>query len=128
QGASAPAFGTAERDGVLTAREHHIAALVSGGLTNRAIAEQLTVSEGTVRTHVEHILRKLGLQSRAEIQTEPFEVEPGIGLSTKPTDRSVSSTRMLQMSEDVISVTVRSSKGRHQPHVDASPIEPAAAG
>ncbi len=51
----------------LTAREREIAALVSGGLSNAAIARQLTVSERTVENHVSHILSKLGRSSRAGI-------------------------------------------------------------
>jgi DNA-binding NarL/FixJ family response regulator len=54
-------------DGILTPRELEIAWLVSYGLTNRAIAAELRISEGTVRAHVEHILGKLSLQSRAEV-------------------------------------------------------------
>ena len=53
----------------LTPREREVAELVSQGLTNRAIAQVLVISEGTVRAHVEHILSKLGLRSRTEIGT-----------------------------------------------------------
>ena len=52
---------------VLTPRELGVAELVAKGLTNRAIARTLVISEGTVRAHVEHILSKLGLRSRTEI-------------------------------------------------------------
>jgi DNA-binding NarL/FixJ family response regulator len=52
---------------VLTPRELEVADLVSRGMTNRAIAQTLVISEGTVRAHVEHILGKLGLRSRTEI-------------------------------------------------------------
>ena len=45
------------------------AALVAEGLTNRQIAERLCVSEGTARTHVERILRKLGVHSRVQVAT-----------------------------------------------------------
>ena len=51
----------------LTAREWEVARLVAEGLSNRCIAQQLIVSERTVDTHVSHILRKLGLSSRAQI-------------------------------------------------------------
>jgi two-component system nitrate/nitrite response regulator NarL len=38
-------------------------------MTNRQIAEQLVVSSGTVRIHVERILGKLGLTSRVQVAT-----------------------------------------------------------
>jgi DNA-binding CsgD family transcriptional regulator len=44
-----------------------VAALVARGLTNREIAAALTVAERTAGTHVEHILAKLGVRSRAQI-------------------------------------------------------------
>jgi non-specific serine/threonine protein kinase len=52
---------------ILTAREQDVAELVARGLTNRAIAQALVISEGTVRAHVEHILNKLGVRSRREV-------------------------------------------------------------
>jgi non-specific serine/threonine protein kinase len=51
----------------LTPRELDIARLLSWGLTNKQIAAELVVSPGTVRSHVEHILFKLDLHSRAQI-------------------------------------------------------------
>jgi predicted ATPase/DNA-binding NarL/FixJ family response regulator len=52
---------------VLTTREWQIAQLLTRGLTNRAIASALFISEGTVRAHVEHILSKLQARSRVEV-------------------------------------------------------------
>jgi non-specific serine/threonine protein kinase len=40
---------------------------VARGLTNRKIASELVISEHTAATHVRRILKKLGLQSRAQI-------------------------------------------------------------
>ncbi len=57
----------ATREGVLTPRESGIAALVSEGKSNRAIAEELVLSERTVETHVSNILSKLDFSSRAQI-------------------------------------------------------------
>jgi DNA-binding CsgD family transcriptional regulator len=49
----------------LTVREREILRLVAAGLSNRRIAERLTLSEHTVHRHVANILVKLGLSSRA---------------------------------------------------------------
>ena len=51
----------------LTAREFGVARLIAEGMTNAAIAEELTLSPKTVSAHVEHILAKLGATRRAEI-------------------------------------------------------------
>lgn len=51
----------------LTRRERQIAELVAEGLTNRAIAERLVISQRTVQGHVEHILAKLDFTSRTQI-------------------------------------------------------------
>jgi predicted ATPase len=51
----------------LTRREREVAQLVGSGQSTREVAEELVISEGTVRAHVEHIRTKLGLTSRAEI-------------------------------------------------------------
>jgi non-specific serine/threonine protein kinase len=51
----------------LTPRELEIVLLVARGLTNRQIAEELSISERTAANHVAKILRKLGLRSRTQI-------------------------------------------------------------
>lgn len=50
----------------LSRREKQVLKLVAQGLSNPEIAEQLVLSEGTVKTHVSHIYGKLGLQNRIE--------------------------------------------------------------
>lgn len=50
----------------LTQRENDVAELISAGLTNRQIADTLVLSEATIKSHVKHILRKLGAGHRAE--------------------------------------------------------------
>jgi DNA-binding CsgD family transcriptional regulator len=56
-----------ERAERLTRREQEVALLVARGLTNRQIAQELSVSTNTANNHVARILRKLGLRSRAQI-------------------------------------------------------------
>jgi len=53
----------------LTPRENEVAMFLAEGLTNLQIAERLVVSEGTARTHVERIMRKLGYRSRVQVAT-----------------------------------------------------------
>lgn len=57
---------TAAPDTVLTARELEVLELMATGDTNARIATRLVISEGTVKSHVKHILRKLGAANRAE--------------------------------------------------------------
>ncbi|MFD4294291.1 ATP-binding protein [Rhodococcus sp. NPDC058505] len=51
----------------LTRREQQVAELVAQGLTNRAIAGKLVISQRTAQGHVEHVLAKLGFSSRTQI-------------------------------------------------------------
>jgi DNA-binding NarL/FixJ family response regulator len=51
----------------LTPREREIAALIARGLSNRAIAGELVISQATVARHVANMLTKLGFSSRARI-------------------------------------------------------------
>ncbi|MEV4418901.1 LuxR C-terminal-related transcriptional regulator [Patulibacter sp. NPDC049589] len=51
---------------VLTPREREVLGLLASGATNVQIANQLVVSESTVKSHVKHILRKLRASNRAE--------------------------------------------------------------
>jgi LuxR family transcriptional regulator, regulator of acetate metabolism len=53
-------------DELLTAREAEVLAMMVRGASNATIAEQLIIKEGTVKSHVKHILRKLDAVNRAE--------------------------------------------------------------
>ena len=53
-------------DSGLTRREIEVLRLMATGETNAGIAARLIISEGTVKSHVKHILRKLGAANRAE--------------------------------------------------------------
>jgi len=59
--------GTREAASVLTAREVELVRLVAGGLRNRAIAEQLGITEGTVKLHIHNVYKKLRVDSRVEL-------------------------------------------------------------
>lgn len=50
----------------LTRREREILQLISDGMTNKAIARKLTISESTVKVHVKYLLKKMNLKSRLE--------------------------------------------------------------
>jgi DNA-binding NarL/FixJ family response regulator len=60
----------------LTRREMEILAYVSRGASNADIAEALFVSEGTVKSHVSNILRKLGKRDRTQLAL--YAVEKGL--------------------------------------------------
>jgi two-component system NarL family response regulator len=53
----------------LTTREVDVLRLIVAGHSNREIATQLYISEGTVKTHVNHILMKLGASDRTQAAT-----------------------------------------------------------
>ncbi len=50
----------------LTPRELEVLQLLSRGLSNSAIAEELVIAESTVKVHVRHILKKLNVQTRLQ--------------------------------------------------------------
>jgi len=52
---------------VLTARQQEVVALICRGLSNKEIARELRLSEGTTKVHVHNILVKTGFRRRTEI-------------------------------------------------------------
>jgi len=57
----------------LTAREREVTALVARGLSNRAIARELVITEATAERHIGNVFAKLGLASRAQLAVWALE-------------------------------------------------------
>jgi NarL family two-component system response regulator LiaR len=70
-----------EPAGSMTPRELEVIRLVAQGKTNLEIARELVISDKTVKTHISHILGKLGLQDRTQLAVYAFNrgiVEKGV--------------------------------------------------
>jgi DNA-binding CsgD family transcriptional regulator len=65
-GAAGGSAGQGNPLGALTARESEVLQAIAHGRTNAQIAAALFVTEGTIKSHVKHILRKLGAGNRTE--------------------------------------------------------------
>jgi DNA-binding NarL/FixJ family response regulator len=74
---AAPPGGSPVAPAALTLREREVLRLLAAGATNREIATRLHRSEGTVKNHVSHILRRLGLRDRT--QAARYARERGLG-------------------------------------------------
>jgi DNA-binding NarL/FixJ family response regulator len=59
--------GGRDGDDLLTPREIELVRMVAGGLRNKEMAKRLAISEGTIKTHLHNIYRKLQVQSRVEL-------------------------------------------------------------
>jgi DNA-binding NarL/FixJ family response regulator len=61
----------------LTSRELDVLKLLAEGRTNTAIARELSIADNTVKQHVTHVLRKLGVTNRSEAVARWFHSEDG---------------------------------------------------
>jgi len=66
----------ADHDIALTAREHSVLQLIAQGLSNKAIARELSLTEGTVKGYVSQILQKIGIADRT--QAAMYAVRKGL--------------------------------------------------
>ena len=77
RGVSEKAAGSEDLVMPLTEREEEVLRLLSTGLSNRDMASVLFVAESTIKTHVEHILGKLGVSDR--VQAAVWAARHGLG-------------------------------------------------
>jgi DNA-binding NarL/FixJ family response regulator len=70
------AKGVAETNSALSGREREVLVLVSTGATNKEIAQELIITENTVKGHLRHILDKLDLRNRQQLAA--YAVREGI--------------------------------------------------
>ena len=72
------AFGQYEQPELhpLSAREREVLELLSRGMSNRAIAESLVITEKTTEAHLERHLAKLGVSTRAQAAVWAVQNEP----------------------------------------------------
>jgi DNA-binding NarL/FixJ family response regulator len=61
------AGNSARPESQLTRRERQVAELVADGLTNREISTRMHISERTADSHLQHVMDKLGFNSRAQV-------------------------------------------------------------
>ena len=71
--AAVPAESAPELDS-LTGSQRNVLTLVAAGLNNSEIAEQLGITVGTVKSHVNALLRKLGLRDRVQVTILAYDL------------------------------------------------------
>jgi DNA-binding NarL/FixJ family response regulator len=80
----------------LTMRELEVLRLLAGGLGQKEISGRLAISTKTVGTHIEHILMKLGVQSRTQAVALAYRerlIEPGSVEAEQETPQEIAKTR-----------------------------------
>jgi DNA-binding CsgD family transcriptional regulator len=83
--APTPPRVTRRRQGPLSPREQEVAGLIARGLSNRAIAGELQITEKTAANHIEHMMTKLDLRTRAQIAI--WAVQHGLGTDDDETEQ-----------------------------------------
>jgi DNA-binding NarL/FixJ family response regulator len=82
-GADGPAAPAPSPMDGLTRREIEVLELIAEGLTNAQIAERLVVSPATVKSHINHLLPKIGARDRAQAVTYAYRrgvADPSSGI------------------------------------------------
>ena len=69
----------------LSAREHQVLRLVARGLSNKQMARELAITDGTVKIHVRNLCRKVGARNRTQLAA--WAVTQGIGTEHDPSPR-----------------------------------------
>lgn len=75
--ARTPVRTSATLESLLTGRELEVLALMATGATNSRIADELVIADGTVKSHVKRILRKLCVENRAEAISQYLRLTMG---------------------------------------------------